>query len=455
MIAIFIVEKGFPKGKTLHMSISHLQHTQVFTHQRLTSLNFKVPSFNPFLMAENSSAHISNLFLEDGIQIPSLSFVVYFVYTGFSIALPLLIVGFLFCCCENFINYHIKRCPHCTNPTSTRARCNKSTIGWMMKFCDVIEQFTAWLLVDLFHTPKVEKVLIKEKVCLKVSNQQVQNDICGISWVFLYISYLFCLYIAKFIMDIFLKITPTCISEGDFGFPAICYASLHVSDIHYQINCTTWNENYELLQDVTGLFCASLFYQFLTTLAELVGLYSLQVIIIQITLSILGKISRFKRCGPFFAILTGSIFFIIFIILPINILGIGGGNSKLYLDLMYQQFPALLILYGSFALSFQLLWSTNHNTNPHSRHKGIMPMPNTTHDRQHNRFMKKRKETQTDGETDILFTKGGRNIWHDSKDKRSSETMQREDVMIVEIHDYNTEEACTTREHEKGLLEGY
>ena len=409
-------------------------------------------------MVEYYPAHISNLFLGDGIPIPYLSLALPFVYFGGIVVLPLLVVGFLFCCCKNFINHHVKRSSRCTNPTSTRARCKNSTIGWMTKFCDVIEQFTAWLLVDLFHTPKVEKVLIKEKICLKVLNQQVHTDkICGFFGIFLWISYLFGLYIAKFILDVFLKYTPTCISEGDFRFPAICYAGLHVSEIYFQVNCTTWNDNYELLQDVTGLFCVSLFHQFLTSMAELAGLYSLQVIIIQITLTILGKICKCTRCRPFFITLTLSIFNIVFFILPIFIAGIRDGNMyKLYQDIMFRQFPAFLILYGSFTLSFQLFLSTNHNTNSHRRFKAIIPRPSMTHDRQHNRVTEERKEERSGKETDIFATEEGRNTWYQRKGERSSETTQREDIAIVEIHDYTTEEACTSREHnEEGVLEGY
>ena len=399
-------------------------------------------------MGESYPANISNLFLEDGIPIPYLPFVVSSVYTGVSFGLPLFVVGFLFCCCKNFINYHVKRCPHCNNLRSASARCKNSTIGRMTKFCDVIEQFTAWLLVDLFHTPKVEKVLIRGKLRLLVLNQQVQNDICGISWTFVWISTLFCSYIARFILDTFVKITPTCISEGDFRFPAICYADLHVS---YQVNCTTWNENYELLQE-TGLYCVSFFYQFLTSLVELAGLYSLQLIIIQIMLSILGKISSCKRCGLFFTFLTGSIF----LTLPTFIVSIGVGNPKLYLDLPFQPFPAMNTIIGSFILSSFLFLSIDHNTNPHSRLEGITSMPNMTRDHQHNRVMEKREEEQIDGETDTLVTEEGRNTWYDSKDERSSKTMQREDVTSVEIHDYTTEEACTTGEHNKeGLFEGH
>ena len=397
-------------------------------------------------MAESSPTNISNLFLEDGIPIPYLPIVVSSVYSGVSFGLPFFVVGFLFWCCKTFINYHVKRCPHCTSPRSIRARCKNSTIGRMTKFCDVVEQFTAWLLVDLFHTPKVEKVLIRGKLRLTVLNQQVQTDIiCGISWTFVWISTLFCSYIAKFLLDIFVKITTTCISEGDFGFTAICYADVHVS---YQINCTTWNENHELLQE-TGLYCVSLYYQFLMSLVELAGLYSLQLTIIQITLSILGKISSCKRCGLFFTFLTLNIF----LMLPMLIAGIEVGNPKLYLDIPFKPFPAMNTLIGSFTLSSYLFLSIYHNTNPHSRLKGITSMPNMTHDCQCNRVMEKTKEEQIDGETD---TKEGRNTWHDSKDEKSSETMQGEDVVIVEIHDYTTEEACTTREHNgEGLLEGH
>ena len=408
-------------------------------------------------MAEYYPAHISNLFLGEGIPIPYFSVAVSFVYIGGSVALPLLVVGFLFWCCKNFVNYHVKRCPHCTNPRSFRARCKNSSIRWIMKFCSIFERFTAWLLVDLFRTPKVEKVLIKDQLRLKVLNQPVQTTICVNLWTFLWISFLFGLYIAKLILDIFLNITPTCISEGDFGFPAICYAGLHVSEIYFQVNCTTWNENYKILQEVTGLFCVSLFYQFLTSLAQLAGLYSLQFTIIQIKLSILGKICKCKRCRPFF-LLTGSIFLIL-IMLPMFLAGNKTGNTKLYKlyrDIILQQFPILYILIGSFILSFQLLVSINHNTNLHSRFNGAISMRSVTRDRQRDYVTEKRVDEQIARETDIFVTEEGRSTWCQSQDERHFETAQREDITSVEIHDYTPEEACTTGEHnEEGILEGY
>ena len=328
-----------------------------------------------------------------------------------------------------------------------------------MKFCSIFERFTAWLLVDLFRTPKVEKVLIKDQLRLKVLNQPVQTTICVNLWTFLWISFLFGLYIAKLILDMFLKITPTCISEGDFGFPAICYAGLHVSQIYFQVNCTTWNKNYEILQDVTGLFCVSLFYQILTSLAQLAGLYSLQFTIIQITLSILGKICKCKRCRSFFIHLTGNIFSAILFILPMFLAGNRAGNTKLYelyRDIILQQFPIWYILIGSFTLSFQLLGSINHNTNSHSRFNGRIAMRSTTHDRQRNYVIEERMEEQIPRETDIFVTEEGRSTWCQSQDERHFETKQREDITSVEIHDYTTKEACTTKEHnEEGVLEGY
>ena len=304
-------------------------------------------------MAENSSVNISDLFLEEGIPIPYFLLVLTFVYGGVSIILPLLVVGILFSCFQIYIYYHVDRCPHCINLTSTRTKCKKSSIRWMMKFCSIIERFTVWLLVDLFRTPKVEKVLIKEKLCLKVLDREVQTD-SGIPLIFLSTSFLFCLYITKVILDIFVTITPTCISEGDFGYPAICYADVHESSIHYQINCTTWNENYELLQETTRLFCVSFFFPFLTTLAKLAGLYGLQVMIIRIMLSTARRIFKRTICGFFISLLPLNI--------TSNIVLSRVGNTKLYQDILFQQFPAMGIFGGSYMLSYYLLLSINHRT---------------------------------------------------------------------------------------------
>ena len=216
----------------------------------------------------------------------------------------------------------------------------------MTKFCNVVKEFTAWLLVDLFHTPKVEKEMIKGKVCLMVANRQVQNkNTFSITAAFFYISTLFCLYITKVILDIFVKITPTCINEGDFGFPAFCYADL--SGIDYQINCTTWNENSDLLEEATGsLLCVSLFYNFLTTLAELAGLYGLQEITVQIMLLILGKFFvRKRRYAILILLILNAAFILLVLVLPFLMIATEAGNHKLYHKILHQQFPTIYSTY--------------------------------------------------------------------------------------------------------------
>ena len=406
-------------------------------------------------MAENSSSNNSYLFLEDGITIPNLPLLVLLVYNGVGVLLPLVIVGSLFYCCRKLINYHVKRCPHCTSPRSIRARCKNSTIGRMTKFCNVIEQFTAWLLVDLFHTPKVEKVLIRGKLRLTVAKRQVQNtNTFSITAVFFYISTLFCLYIAKVILDIFVKITPTCINEGDFGFPAFCYADLSGSD--HQINCTTWNEHSDLLEEATGsLLCVSLFYNFLTTLAELAGLYGLQEITVQIMLLILGKFFMRKRGYAILILLIlNAAFILLVLVLPFLMIATEAGNHKMYHKILHQQFPTMSILGLSLALPAYLFWSTNNLIDPGSKFTGMMPMSKTEHGRPCDCATKRSTEKQSDGETDILVT--GEIRQEQSTDEIKFETTQGEDVTSVEIHDYTTEEACTSREHnEEGLLEGH
>ena len=115
MITIFIDEKGFPKGNSPLVLQYKTPPAYASVHSPKAN-KFKVLCVYQILMAEYYPARISNLFLGEGIPIPYFSVAVSFVYIGGSVALPHLVVGFLFWCCKNFVNYHVKRCPHCTKP---------------------------------------------------------------------------------------------------------------------------------------------------------------------------------------------------------------------------------------------------------------------------------------------------------------------------------------------------
>ena len=253
-------------------------------------------------MAENSTLDneaIDDLYLTNGISENTLKLWVDMVTTGsFNMLGPLLIITVLYTCCKSVIKMHVKECRYCTNLTSTGIVCKKSK-SKKVRFCRYIERWTIWLLVDLFRTPNVEKQVKNKDVIVKVLKKRslvVGEKVSGSTWIFYCISFIFSIYIKKFLVDFFLKLTPTCIDEGDFGIPAACYAldtnssSPLATQISYQINCTTWNDNLESLGEEIGLlFCFSFYYNVLTSVIEIIGMFGLQTVVVQLTLTLLEK----------------------------------------------------------------------------------------------------------------------------------------------------------------------
>ena len=449
-------------------------------------------------MAENSTLDngtIDDLYLTNGISEKGLNILISTIIGSLNMMVLLNVIAALYICCKMDINVHVKKCSYCTDPTSTEMVCEQSKTK-KVRFCRIIERWTAWLLVDLFRTPKVGKKMENNKVFIKVLKKRslvVGEKVRESALLFICISYIFCLYSQNFLADFVLKLTPTCIDKGDFGIPAACYAmniSYHdftaTPQTSYQINCTTWNDNLESLGEEMGLlFCFSFYYNILTSVTELIGMFGLQTVVVQLTLIILEQyIKGVKRkcCMTILIIIIGFVGFIfITFIIPMLMEITNPMNKKRLSEVMDQQALPTFIALLSMALAMGLILitdkdgktteethntrecdeellklSTNHNTNPYSRHKGISSILSMTHGHQRNHFTEERMEEQTDGETDILLMEEGRNTRYDNENERSSKTTQREDVTIVEIHDYTTEETCTTREHnEEGPSEGY
>ena len=263
---------------------------------------------NLVTMAENSTLDngtINDLYLTNGISENSLRFLITFnLFCGLIMLVPLTILAVLYGICRDTISEYKEDCDICENPTPTGSGCEQSKTK-KVRFCSVIERWTVWLLVDLFRTPNVEIEKKNNKVRIKllenrslVLGKYSKEPFSG-AMLFIWISFIFVSYILKFLVDFFLKLTPTCIDKGDFGIPAACYATsisyldnslTFTSQTSYQINCTTWNDNLELLGEELGLlFCFSFYYNVLTSVTEIMGLFGLQTVVVQVTLILLEK----------------------------------------------------------------------------------------------------------------------------------------------------------------------
>jgi hypothetical protein len=143
--------------------------------------------------------------------------------------------------------------------------------------------------------------------------------------------------LSKILLDWFIKVTPMCINTGDFGLPAVCYT--HSSE--NQINCTTWNEHLEELKESEGdLLCFSIYYNLLTSLAEIAGLYGLQTIIMLITLPFGVWLSSKHCCCTMFTVIICGISPTLMLV-PILVQTVSLENSKLSLGIFRKQFPTL------------------------------------------------------------------------------------------------------------------
>ena len=353
----------------------------------------------------------------------------------------------LYTCCRIAVKMYVKRCSYCTDPTSTEmVREHSKTMRVVNMFCTIIERWKVWLLVDLFRTPKVKKKQkINGKLHLKIGEYhsgQVGEGVFRTALIFACVSVILCTYIGNFIGDSFLKVTPTCFHKGDFDVPAVCYAPSPIVNgnvISYRINCTTWNIDESAKQELGLLFCFSFYFDILASMTEIIGMFGLQTLIAQVTLTIVGKVWRNNKCFIIFII-------VITIMVPITIFckmqvlqttlmfsNISWNEKQLFETESLQPSP-LIISISTFILSILLLISTNDSR----KTRNTTPTPSMT-------------EEQSNGDTDPLLTKESPQIQDPSVDRIHSETTQGEDTTIVEIHPYTTEEVRTTREHNKGV----
>ena len=287
------------------------------------------------------------LFLEDDSVLPNIClFVVFLVYIGLGVQVPLAIPGVIYCICKKCTINHTARCSYCAEPTPRSTGCKKTRFRWAAKYCSGIEWLTVGLLVDIFRTPHLKKELKGGKRCLRVRKEFIleleKKEFLGGS-LFWVITGLFCNYLSKFILDWFVKASQTCINKGDFGLPASCYTGYSVWRYH-KINCTAWNANSELMVEKSGvLLCISFYYNLLSTLAELAGLIGLQTIMTQIALLIplgLCLSGKMNCCRILFNFIC--IMLVILITLgPLFIDMLVLHSVQLSFSVFYNQFPAM------------------------------------------------------------------------------------------------------------------
>ena len=339
-------------------------------------------------MAENltfDNEAIDHLYLTNGVTKGGLIYLIITIIFGhLSMIVPLVIITLLYKSNKKAIHKHVKRCRHCTDPTPNGRMCEQFKTK-KVRFCRTIERWTAWLLVDLFRTPNVGKEMDNSKVHLKLWEKRslvLGEESVSSGLLFTCISYIFVFYTLKFLGDLFLKLTPTCISKGDFGIPAACYAldTSHIdnsstSQIYYQINCTTWNDNLESLGEEIGLlFCFSLYYNTLTSVTEIMGLFGLQTVVVQVTLIVAEKCTHLvekytqrteqicKQCciATLISFITFAVFIFIIIIIPTLTVFTNLMNTKQIYEVFYrQQFLPMQIVCSSIILATYLMFLTD------------------------------------------------------------------------------------------------
>ena len=307
-------------------------------------------------------ADINDLYLTDGIPIQNVSVLIYFIYSHWIEIVPIYILFILYLCCK-----WVLRSKNRADPTSTRPICEIKK--------NKLERWTAWLLVDLFRTPNVEKEMKTGKLYLKIGDHgslELGMKSLQTGLIFVCTSLIFCFYINKLILDIFVEVTPTCIDTGDFGVPAVCYVmnttesySSNTSESSYPINCTTWNNNFDSFNEEVGLlFCFSFYYNILTSVTEIVGMLALQTFIIQVILTMLREAHKCVCCRM-------RLFKIIIIMISITMIPIltlvqlaDFGHKKRYFELGWKQFTLTLVVMLSLMLPYWLLMSTgdSHKT---------------------------------------------------------------------------------------------
>ena len=337
-------------------------------------------------MAENSTfdnGAINDLYLTNEIMQDGLLYLIITIVGHCNMTLPLIIITTLYMFNKLAIKMHVEECMYCSDPTPTETMCEKFKTK-KVRFCRIIERWTVWLLVDLFRTPNVGKEMDNNKVHLKLWERRslvVGEKLLRSAGLFAFISFIFCLYIKKVLVDVFLKLTPTCISKGDFGIPAACYAfntsyidNSSTSQIYYQINCTTWNDNLELLGEEIGLlFCFSFYYNILTSVTEIIGMFGLQTVVVQLTLIVAEKCTHLldkytqrmreqlcKQCCMVYLITTITFVGYIFITYMIPWLIVSTNTKRIY-EVLFQQLLPTQIAYLSMMLAIFLMLLTDKN----------------------------------------------------------------------------------------------
>jgi hypothetical protein len=302
-------------------------------------------SSNPNIFGNSSD--FPSLFLENGLRLKGLArWSKACFYDGLGILVLTLLLVIPYVCCKRFVHRHTKRCTICADHPGT---CRKATLKWTKTYNKYFERISAWVLVDVFRTPHLKKELKNGNIHIIVENtrsyQHGMDTVPSAIIAFLVLQQ-FLFFATKFVLDFFVKFTPTCMNRGHYGRSAYCYALGSVKNGH-QINCTTWNaysESQDYEKNIGPLVCISLYHDALQSMTEIVALLVMQILIMQVIVPIVLRMMSEKRSRIGFAIYCAVFFVAQLAILPWWVNTNTSISRMLHTELFYKQYPIVPVL---------------------------------------------------------------------------------------------------------------
>lgn len=329
-----------------------------------------------------NSSGLPSLFLENGLRLNSLAWwLSNCFYDGYGILALSLLLMITYVCCKRFVRRHTKKCVICDAHPGT---CRKAKIKWINKYNKYFERISAWVLVDVFHTPHLKKELKNGNIHIiieKTRSYQHGIDTVSSAIVGFLVLELFLFYATKFVLDFFVKFTPTCMNRGHYGASAYCYALGSVKNSH-QVNCTTWNaysESQDYEKNIGPLICISFYHDALQSMSEIVGLLAMQILIMHIIVPIVLKMISEKRSRIGFVV-----YYVVFCVAQLAVLpwwvNINSSISRmLHTELFYKQYPMVPVLSQCVLLSIFTLLIIDSDADDLSYDEEVDHMEANTH----------------------------------------------------------------------------
>jgi hypothetical protein len=337
-------------------------------------------SSNPNIFGNSSD--FPSLFLENGLRLKGLArWSKACFYDGLGILVLTLLLVIPYVCCKRFVHRHTKRCTICADHPGT---CRKATLKWTKTYNKYFERISAWVLVDVFRTPHLKKELKNGNIHIiieKTRSYQHGIDTVSSAIVGFLVLELFLFYVTKFVLDLFVKFTPTCMNRGHYGRSAYCYALGSVKNGH-QINCTTWNtysESQDYEKNIGPLVCISLYHDALQSMTEIVALLVMQILIMQVIVPIVLRMMSEKRSRIGFAIYCAVFFVAQLAILPWWVNTNTSISRMLHTELFYKQYPIVPVLSQCVLLTFYTLMIIDSDADDLSYNEEVDHMEANTH----------------------------------------------------------------------------